>query len=160
MRHVVGVADMKVSADPSDQLLTYALGSCLGITVYDPVAKVGGLLHVMLPLSTIDPVRAAENPYMFVDTGVPRLFRACYEAGAQKQRVEVKVVGGACTGGWEEDDYFQIGRRNVVVLRKLLRRNGVVLAAEDVGGTVSRTVELDIGTGQVTVRTYGQVRLL
>lgn len=160
MRHVVGVGDMKVSADPSDQLITYALGSCLGITVYDPVAKVGGLLHVMLPLLTIDPKRAAENPCVFVDTGVPRLFHACYEAGALKRRVEVKVVGGAYTGASEEDDYFQIGQRNVVVLRKLLWRNGVLLAAEDVGGRISRTVELDIGTGQVTVKAYGQVRLI
>src|SRR5919109_4013944 len=95
MRYIVGVADMKISVQPGDQLITYALGSCLGIAIHDPVAKVGGLLHVMLPLSTIDPAKAAENPSMFVDTGVPQLFISCYKAGAQKHRLVVKVAGGA-----------------------------------------------------------------
>lgn len=160
MKHVVGVADVKVSGEKGDELITYALGSCLGITVYDPVAVVGGMLHVMLPLSTIDPSKAAQNPYMFVDTGVPRLFLACYRAGAQKQRMIVKVAGGACTGGSEEDDYFQIGKRNLVMLRKLLWRNGVLIKAQDVGGTASRTLTLDIGTGQVTVKANGSTTQL
>ncbi len=68
---IVDVADMRVSAVKGDVLVTHALGSCLGITVYDPTTHVGGLLHVMLPLSTIDPKKGKENPYMFVDTGVP-----------------------------------------------------------------------------------------
>ena len=69
MKYIVGVADMKISAEKDDLIVTHALGSCLGITIYDPVACVGGMLHVMLPLSTIDPNKAAANPYMFVDTG-------------------------------------------------------------------------------------------
>ena len=153
MKLTVGVADLRVSANPEDILITHALGSCLGIVVYDPVAVVGGLLHVMLPLSTIDPDKARDNPCTFVDTGVPRLFVECYRLGAVKQRMVVKVAGGACvqqsTNG---DDYFQIGKRNIVMLRKLLWRNGVLLSAEDVGGTHSRTLSLHVGTGQVLVR--------
>lgn len=160
MRYVVGVADMKISAQPDDQLVTYALGSCLGIAIHDPVVHVGGLLHVMLPLSTIDPAKATENPAMFVDTGVPRLFLACYQAGAQKQRLIVKVAGGASVHGDEVDDHFQIGKRNFVMLRKLLWKNGVLLQAHDVGGTHSRPMTLTIGNGEVSLKTHGSIAIL
>ena len=156
MKHVVGVADMRFSGNAEDALITYALGSCLGITIHDPVAKVGGLLHVMLPLSTIDPAKADENPYMFVDTGVPRLFLECYKIGAKKERLVVKVAGGACAGGNGDDDYFQIGKRNFVMLRKLLWRNNVLLKSHDVGGSISRTLTLDINTGLVLIKSQGQ----
>jgi len=144
---------MKISSQSGDQLITYALGSCLGIAIYDPVAQVGGLLHVMLPLSTIDPPKAAENPSMFVDTGVPQLFISCYKAGAQKQRLVVKVAGGASVHGDEAEDHFQIGKRNFVMLRKLLWKNGVLLNAHDVGGAHSRTMLLDIDSGAVMLKT-------
>ena len=92
MRQIVGVADMKIAAKQGDELITYALGSCLGITIYDPRVGVGGMLHVMLPQSNVDPSKAAENPYIFVDTGVPKLFLDCYQEGAEKQRLIVKVA--------------------------------------------------------------------
>ena len=155
MKHVVGVADMRISANKEDSLVTYALGSCLGITVYDPIASVGGMVHVMLPLSNIDPAKAQQNPCMFVDTGVPKLFLDCYSAGARKERMIVRVAGGACTKDNEEDDFFQIGKRNFVVLKKLLWKNGVLLKASDVGGTQSRTMSLDIGTGEVMLKISG-----
>lgn len=161
VRHVVGVADMKVSTEAGDVLVTHALGSCLGIALHDPVAGVGGLLHVMLPLSTIDPAKAGLNPCMFVDTGVPRLFLECYKAGAEKKRLVVKVAGGACIGKADEkDDFFQIGRRNIVMLRKLLWKNGVLIEAEDVGGSHSRTMALEVGAGRALVRVNGQEREL
>jgi len=140
-------------------LITYALGSCLGIAIYDPEACVGGLLHVMLPLSTIDPEKATRNPFMFVDTGVPKLFIECYKAGAKKERLQVKVAGGA-SSKTEGEDLFQIGRRNFIILRKLLWRNGVLLSSYDVGGTLSRTMSLEIGTGRVTVKADGITRVL
>ena len=151
---------MKVSADRGDTLITYALGSCLAIMIHDPEAGVGGLLHVMLPLSTINPAKAEENPYMFIDTGVPRLFIECYKAGARKERLVVKVAGGACTSGNQADDYLQIGKRNFLMLKKLLWKNGVVMKAQDVGGVRSRTVSLDIGTGQVRLKINGQTTVL
>jgi chemotaxis protein CheD len=161
VKHIVGVADMCVSSTPGDVIVTYALGSCLGLTVHDPVAAVGGMLHVMLPLSTIDANRARDNPCMFVDTGVPRLFLECYKAGAEKRRLQVKVAGGAWVHqGDESGDFFQIGKRNVLVLRKLLWRNGVLLEAEDVEGTCSRMMSLEIGSGQVLIRSEGQQRPL
>ena len=90
---VVGVADMVVSNDSSAEIVTYSLGSCLGLTIYDPVKKIGGLLHLMLPDSKIDAAKAVSAPYMFVDTGVPRLFHAAYNLGADRSRLVVKVAG-------------------------------------------------------------------
>ena len=160
MIHTVGVAHMKVSADTGDLIITHALGSCLGIVVHDPVACVGGMLHVMMPLSAIDPAKAQRNPFMFVDTGFPELLTECFNAGAQKHRLEIRVAGGANSRIREEDDLFQIGKRNLVVLRKLLWRNGLLLKSYDVGGTNSRTMSLEIGTGKVTIKSCGQIRNL
>ena len=95
MKVIVGISDMKVSNDPNATLVTYSLGSCIGISIYDPVVKVGGLLHYMLPESSIDGAKAEKNPYMFADTGIPNLFKESYRFGAKKQRMRVIVAGGA-----------------------------------------------------------------
>lgn len=107
MKHIVGVADMFVSDNEEDTIITHGLGSCLGIAIYDPVVRVGGLLHAMLPDSKVDPEKAKEKPFMFVDSGVPMLFRACYALGAVKSRINVKVAGGACARGDAESDFFR-----------------------------------------------------
>jgi chemotaxis protein CheD len=151
---------MKISGDSGDVIITHALGSCLGITIYDPIARVGGMLHVMLPLSTIDAEKAKQNPCMFVDTGVPKLFLDCYKAGARKEQLIVRTAGGACLHSNEEDDFFHIGKRNFIMLRKLLWKNGVLLKAYDVGGSESRTMSLDIDSGEVSIRASGQTRQL
>ncbi|MCP4546223.1 MAG: chemotaxis protein CheD [bacterium] len=159
-RMVVGVADMAISDDAADSIITHALGSCLGITIFDPVVNVGGMLHVMLPQSSIDPVKAAKNPAMFVDTGVPRLFKECYKLGAQKERLIIKVAGGAKitlhgNNDEDDDDIFKVGKRNFVMLRKLLWKNGVLIKAHDVGGSMSRTMELKIEDGGVVITNKG-----
>jgi len=155
---VVGVADLRLSRSREERLVTYALGSCLGITVWDPVAGVGGMLHVMLPSGAIDAEKAARNPAMFVDTGVPLLFRRSYELGARKERIVVRVAGGAHHGATEDADPFQIGTRNMLALRKLLWKNNVLVHAHDVGGwQTSRTMRLDLATGEVTVRANGRL---
>ncbi|RKY55352.1 MAG: chemotaxis protein CheD [Candidatus Neomarinimicrobiota bacterium] len=159
MKHIVGVADMKISDQPEDELVTHALGSCLGIAAYDPVAVVAGLLHVMLPLSTINPEKAKQNPCMFVDTGVPHFFRQLYKAGAIKKRIVVKVAGGANVQN-NGNDRFAIGKRNYIVLKKLFWRNGVLIEAEDVGGSVARTMHLQVATGKVLIASNGQTREL
>ncbi len=153
---IVGVADVKVSNDPTARLITYALGSCLGIAVHDPVAGVGGLLHVMLPTGTIDPAKMQAKPAMFVDSGIPLLFKECYRLGAKKERMVVKVAGGAHAGASEEGDRFQIGKRNMIALRKLLWKNGVLVHAQETGGVqTSRTMWLDVGSGAVTLKVNG-----
>jgi chemotaxis protein CheD len=158
---VVGVADVKVSSVVDERLITYALGSCLGIVIYDPVARVAGMLHVMLPTGTIDAAKMSEKPAMFVDSGVPLLFKECYKLGAKKERMQVKVAGGAHAGASEEDDRFQIGKRNMIALRKLLWKNGVMIHANDTGGVqTSRTMWVDVATGDVTLKINGAERPL
>jgi chemotaxis protein CheD len=151
---------MKISSSPDDEIITYALGSCLGITLYDPVAHIGAMVHVMLPSSTIDPVKASMNPCMFVDTGVKNLFLASYKAGAQRNRLIVVAAGGSCANGLEQDDYFQIGKRNVTVLRSLLWKNGIILKNCDFGGNLARTMSLDVATGQVLIKMNGTTEIL
>ena len=158
---VVGVADLKVTATTEERLITYALGSCLGIVVYDPVVRVAGMLHVMLPTGTIDPAKMQDKPAMFVDSGIPLLFKACYKLGAKKERMQVKVAGGAHAGASEADDRFQIGKRNMIALRKLLWKNGVMIHANDTGGVqTSRTMWVDVATGDVTLKINGIERPL
>lgn len=152
MKQIIGIADMKISTRPDDVLITYALGSCLGITVYDPVAKVGGMIHIMLPDSSVNPQKAAENPMMFVDTGVPQLFKECYKRGAKKERMVLMVAGGASLQNNEERDQFQIGKRNFLMLRKLLWKNNVLIKSCDVGENFSRTMAMDMATGEVTLK--------
>jgi chemotaxis protein CheD len=154
----VGVADMKIAGGDEDMIVTHALGSCLGISVYDPTARIGGMLHVMMPASNINPDKAKANPFMFVDTGVPAFVRAVYEAGAVKSRLVVKVAGGANVH--DNEDRFAIGKRNYVTLKKMFWSNGVLIDSEDVGGTSPRTMYLEIGTGRVLIHSSGTDREL
>jgi len=154
MKIVVGISDMKVSNRPEDVLITYSLGSCIGVVIWDPVAKVGGLLHYMLPDSSIDKEKAQARPFMFADTGIPRLFKETYKFGAVKDRVIVKVVGGSQI--MDNAGIFNIGKRNHAILRKMFWKNQIMVAAEDVGGTGNRTVSLEIGTGITHLKVSGR----
>lgn len=158
-RRVVGIADMVISSDERDHVITYALGSCLGVCVWDPVVKVGGLLHFMLPQAAMSPAKAAENPLVFADTGIPKLFLGSYALGAKKERMVVVVAGGATFNGKEDDD-MAIGPRNVAMLRKLMWKNGVLLKKHELGGNEPRNMSLDIATGEVTVGFGGRARIL
>ena len=157
MRHVVGVGDMKIGR-AGDMLVTHGLGSCLGLMIYDPVVKVGGMLHAMLPLSSINPQKAESNPFMFVDTGVPLLFKEIITLGGEKNRMVVKAVG--CSQPADKNELFKIGERNYTILRKLLWKNGILLEAEDIGGTISRTVFFEISSGRTVIASTGNERLL
>ncbi|HEY4045346.1 MAG TPA: chemotaxis protein CheD [Acidobacteriaceae bacterium] len=152
---VVGVGDCRVSRDPDSYLITYALGSCIAVSIYDPTRNVGGLLHYMLPESRIDARRAEARPFMFADTGIPLLFQQAYQLGAEKSRLRVVVAGGAQV--MDTDEVFNIGTRNHLAMRKILRKAGVPVEAEVVGGTDSRTLRLEISTGRLLVRTAGSV---
>ncbi|MDX2149875.1 MAG: chemotaxis protein CheD [Bryobacteraceae bacterium] len=154
---IVGMADCGWSADPSEVLITYALGSCIGVAIHDPVAKVGGLLHFMLPDSAIDRTKAAANPFMFADTGLPLLFRRAFELGAQKHRLVVRVAGGSQV--LDPNGVFSIGKRNYAALKKILWKAGILVQSEDVGGSGSRTLRLDVETGRCSIRTGAGVEM-
>lgn len=146
----VGMADLRVTADPASVLVTYALGSCIAVLVHDPVRRAAGMIHYMLPLSSITPEKSRERPAMFADTGIPLLFESMYALSCKKADLVVRVVGGASIQ--DENSTFEIGKRNYVVLRKLFWKAGVAIAAEAVGGTVSRTVRLFTSDGRTTLK--------
>ena len=153
MKIIVGVSDMKVSNTPGDMVVTYSLGSCIGLVLYDPVARVGGILHYMLPESSLDKEKAANRPFMFADTGIPRIFKQAYKFDAIKKRMRVSVFGGAQI--LDQKGFFNIGKRNHMALKKIFFKNNVLIDHEEVGGNVNRTVRLEIKTGDIYVKTSG-----
>lgn len=150
MKQIVGVADCRVSSCPEDVLITHALGSCLGIVAYDGRAVVGGLLHVMMPLSEINPEKAQLNPYMFVDTGFQCLLDEMEQQGAARKRMRIIVAGGASVHK-STGDRFAIGKRNFVVFKRMMWSEGLLITAEDVGGQRARTMRLYLDSGRVVV---------
>ena len=152
-RVVVGVADLAVSNNQSIVLTTYSLGSCLGIAIYDPAVKVGGLLHLMLPDSKLDTTKAEANPAMFVDSGMNALLRAADQLQADRRRLQVFVAGGAQI--LDDGGFFNIGKRNYEALRVVLERERLKITAEAVGGQVNRTMCLRLISGLVTLKTSG-----
>jgi len=157
-RIVVGVGDIVVTDDPDTLVITHALGSCIGVTVYDPVARISGMLHFMLPSSKTNPEKARTNPAMFGDCGIPLLFRSVYELGAKKDRMIVCAAGGAEV--IDDNGHFKVGSRNRTLLRKIFWKNDVLLEADDTGGTISRTLSLHTADGRVTVSSRGKEREL
>ncbi|MCU0918448.1 MAG: chemotaxis protein CheD [Planctomycetes bacterium] len=149
-RVVVDISDAKVSADPSDLLVTYSLGSCIGVCLYDPTLQVGGRLHYQLPTAKMDPDRAQANPFMFADTGMRRRLDRLAALGAHQKRLHVRWAGGATMATGPQG--FDLGKRNYLAIRKILWGQALLIDAEDVGGHVARNLYLDVADGTVTVR--------
>jgi chemotaxis protein CheD len=147
---IVGFQISRLAIIPDDVLITYALGSCISVAVYDPKVKVGGLLHFMLPDSTLDANKAKEKAAMFADTGIPLLFKSCYAIGAEKKRMIVKVAGGASI--LDDGNYFRIGQKNITAMRKIFWHNNVLIDAEDTGRNCNRTVRLELASGRCLVK--------
>jgi chemotaxis protein CheD len=141
---------MAVSNNSIVTLSTYALGSCVGVIVYDPVSKAGGILHLMLPDSSISPDKALKQPAMFADTGLPMLFKSLLGVRADRSRMRLFTAGGASV--LNGADPFKIGERNSAAVDKYLRANGFKVVGQDLGGSVNRTVHLEIGTGKVNLK--------
>jgi chemotaxis protein CheD len=150
---IVGVSDMKVSDDFESVLVTYSLGSCIGVAIYDKIARVGGLLHFMLPESSLDPEKAKAKPYMFGDTGIPLLFKEAYKLGANKQRMRIVVAGGSQI--LDQTGFFIIGKRNHMAVRKMFWKNNVMVDFEEVGGSSNRTIKLAVKSGKIWLKTSG-----
>lgn len=145
---------MKLAKGAGHVIVTHALGSCIGMAIHDPIALVGGMLHYMLPDSSVNPGRADGNPYMFADTGIPLFLQKLYAVGAVKSRLIVKVAGGAQFV--DHKDFFAIGKRNYTAMRKILWKEGLLCKGEHVGGTISRTLYLDISSGRTWFTNSGQ----
>ena len=155
----VEMADMQITDDANSVLVAPSLGSCIGITLYDPESKIGAMLHFILPLSKADPEKADKVPCMFADTGVPLLFKEFVKAGANRSNIQVKLAGGSelmkgIDGG------FSIGKRNYIMLKKMFMKNKIEIQGEDVGGNDSRNLILDISSGRCIVKSNGNEKEL
>ena len=149
----VGIADYKVARNPG-RLITLGLGSCVGVSLYDPVVKVGGLLHVMLPDST--QFNNVTKPAKFADLGIPLMIKSMQLTGAVVGRLQAKLVGGAqMFSGLDDKLTLNIGQRNTEKSREILKKLGIPVLSEEVGGNRGRTVILDTQTGEVYVRILG-----
>lgn len=148
----VGIADMKI-AQGSGILITYALGSCIGLCFHDPRLKLGALLHIMLPLNM---ETGRKNPMKYADTGIRETLRQLEAKGASKSRMTVKIAGGAKMFEVNGGSLGNIGQRNIESVHTILRQEGIRLTAEDVGGKVARTLLFDVASGQGCIRSYGR----
>ena len=150
----VGMADLNICKSP-DVITTLGLGSCIGLTLYDPVTKIGGMVHYMLPDST--QVRNNDNIAKFADTGIDELLKKVVAAGASRQRLVAKIAGGAkmfeTTG---VSAIGHIGARNAETAKQILKQKGIRLIAEDTGLNYGRTVELHCETGEFDIKAVGK----
>jgi chemotaxis protein CheD len=149
-RLVIGIGELAVSNRPGDVIVTHALGSCIAVCLFDPVASVAAMLHFLLPEARINPERARQQPAVFADTGIPLLFQSAYEYGLVKRRAIVKLAGGAemvqatCAA-------FNTGRRNALAAKNLLWRSGVFVSRQEIGGTGARTLHLSVADGRLQI---------
>ena len=134
----VGIADMKM-AQGNGVLITYALGSCIGLCFHDPRLRLGALLHIMLPLNM---EAGRKNPLKYADTGIRETLKQMEAKGANRSRITAGLGN--------------IGQRNIESVHTILRNEGIRLLAEDVGGKVARTLLFDVASGQGCIRSYGK----
>jgi len=148
---IVQISDAKVSANAADRIVTYSLGSCIGLCLYDYSLKVGGMLHFQLPDSKMDSHTAVSNPFKFADTGTELLFDKLVSMGAHPKKMKVAMAGGASMDAGPKG--FDIGKRNILAIRKMLWKKGLFIDAEDLGSNGFRNLYLSINDGTVTVKT-------
>lgn len=153
---VLGVGDYGASNNPSDDVKTFALGSCVAVIFLDPKTRTVGMAHVALPDSSINKTKAQEKPGYFADTAIPALLELMSKVGCDKRGkgMVVKLCGGANV--MDTNDTFQIGKRNALAIKKTLWSYGMGAIAEDLGGNFSRTVSVSVSAGQVTLSSPGK----
>ncbi len=150
----VGIGEYKTATNPG-RLVTLGLGSCVGISMWDAAAKLGGLLHIMLPNSK--DFSKLNKPQKYADLGIPMMYKELLGMGAGRHRLTAKLVGGAqMFSGLDKNQLFNIGARNVQAAKVLLKELNISVAGEDVGGNRGRTMYLDVRTGQVLIKTLGK----
>ncbi len=150
----VGIADMKLLKG-AGEIITYALGSCIGISFYDELVKCGALLHIMLPLSMESNNKSV---YKYADSGIKKTIDEMLRNGAVKARIKAKIAGGAQMFAISAN-MGNIGKRNIQSVKLNLKNQGIMLLKEDVGGEIARTMVLNVTNGDVFVRSFGKPEL-
>lgn len=147
----VGIGELAVSKTKDQILKTFGLGSCVAIIALDPKARVVGLIHIALPDSSINPEKAVKQPGYFADTGIPYLLREMSKLGSHPkgQGLIIKLIGGARV--MDPNERFNIGKRNILAIKKILWSYNLAVVAEETGGSISRTVDVNAGNGRVTI---------
>lgn len=153
---IIGIADMKM-AKGEGMLVTYALGSCIGICLHDPLLKLGALVHIMLPVNM---EAGRKTPMKYADTGIRETLRLMESKGASRSRITAKIAGGAKMFETGNNSLGNIGQRNIESVHLNLKKEGIRLLKEDVGGTVARTLLFDVNSGLGCVRSYGRPELI
>lgn len=148
----VGIADMKL-LQGEGTLITYALGSCIGLCFHDPKLRLGALLHIMLPLNM---EAGRTHPLKYADTGIKETLKQMEAKGASRSRMTVKIAGGAKMFEVSGAGLGNIGQRNIESVHTILKRENLRLVGEYTGGTVARTLLFDVASGQACIRSYGQ----
>ncbi len=152
----IGIADMKM-AKGDGMLITYALGSCIGICLHDPALKLGALIHIMLPINM---EAGRKNPMKYADTGIRETLKQMEAKGASRSRITAKIAGGAMMFKDASGSMGNIGQRNIESVHMNLKKEGIRLLKEDVGGSVARTLLFDVDSGLGCVRSYGRPELI
>lgn len=153
----VGLGELAISRNPEDILVAYGLGSCIGVAMIDPVSKVSGLLHAVLPRAKDGLQVGDKNPSKFVESGIDNLIATLIQEGANRARLAVHLVGGAnmlLASGVTHS--FDIGTRNIEAAYATLNRLKLPLSAAEVGGHMGRTVRVYVADSRVTVRVAGE----
>ena len=153
---IIGIADMKM-AKGEGMLVTYALGSCIGICLHDPLLKLGALVHIMLPVNM---ETGRKNPMKYADTGIRDTLKEMEAKGASRSRITAKIAGGAMMFKEGTGSLGNIGQRNIESVKLNLKKEGIRLLKEDVGGSVARTLLFDVGSGLACIRCYGRQELI
>ena len=155
---VVGIGECAVTPHENTTLVTYGLGSCIGIAAWNPLTGVAGLLHYMLPDSVVESRPRRDNPYLYADTAIPAFLNVCMRQGAKRSRLIFRAAGGARVLG--DPDLFNIGHRKESSLKKILAGSGLQLRAELLGGGVSRTLRIEARSGRCWMEQAGTVQEL
>lgn len=151
----VGIGELAVSKNSSDVLKTMALGSCIGVLMFDPTVKVAGLIHIALPDSAVGKATGCKKPGRYADTGIPLLINAMKRLGSPvKRNTIVKLAGGASMLDLKET--FNIGKRNILATKKILWKHNLLITAEDIANTISRTVTINVDSGKVILTSPGR----
>ena len=153
---IIGIADMKM-AKGAGMLVTYALGSCIGICLHDPALKMGALVHIMLPVNM---ETGRKNPMKYADTGIRDTLKEMEAKGASRSRITAKIAGGAMMFKEGTGSLGNIGQRNIESVKLNLKKEGIRLLKEDVGGSVARTLLFDVSSGLACIRCYGRQELI
>lgn len=158
-RQVIGIGGLAVARGQAGTIVTYALGSCVGITAWCRRTGLGGMVHAQLPMSSTNPALSEQKPGIFVDTGLPLLLERLEREGAARRDLKICLAGGANVGGLGTD-LFNIGAKNVTIARKILWQQRLLIRAEETGGTIPRTMTLNFADGSVVLTTAGASRTL